>query len=376
MYKIPMVDLKSQYLEIKSDINERLESIFLSSKFIKGPEVSELENKLSELLNIKHIITCANGTDAIQLALMSLDLEAGDEVITPAFSYIAAAEVIKLMGLVPIYADVDEQFFDIDLTNLAKRISSKTKAIIPVHLFGQSCNMDSIVDFANKHDLIIIEDNAQSLGSAYCSKSLSGKTGSFGSIATTSFFPSKNLGCYGDGGAVLTNDDKLAEKLRMLANHGQTIKYHHKLIGINSRLDSIQAAVLNVKLEHFSKYVENRQNAASVYSDNLHQLNEIRIPLNYKNSLHIYHQYTIRVLNNKRDSLKAYLDQNGIASMIYYPIPVHKQDAYIESYGNDLHLPVSERLSKEVLSLPIHSHITNADVLTVCKCIKAFFEIN
>ena len=369
-----MVDLKSQYDEIRTEVLANIEEVLESSAFIKGDKLSQFEDQLSSYLNIAHVIGCANGTDAIQIALMALDLKPGDEVITPAFSYIAAAEVLLVMGLKPVLCDVDLNTFEMKYDQLESLITDKTKAIIAVHLFGQCNNIDRLIDISDRHGLILVEDNAQSIGSYYKSNTREGYAGSFGHIATSSFFPSKNLGAYGDGGAVMCQDETLANKTRMISSHGQSVKYVHDLLGINSRLDNLQAAVLNVKLKYLDKYREARQRAASLYDDKLKDIKEITIPARSETSSHVFHQYTIRVKNDKRDELKAYLAQNGISSAIYYPMPIYRQKAYKSSFTLDFELTNTEILCKEVLSLPICSHISDNSIKFVVSHIKKFFN--
>jgi len=371
---ISMVDLKSQYTRLKSDIDRAIAGVIDQSNFIKGSALKNFEQELAQYLNVKHVIGVGNGTDALQIALMSLDLSPGDEVIVPAFTYIASAEVIGLLGLKPIMVDVDLNNFNILIQNLDKVITSRTKAIIPVHLYGQSAPMDDIIDFAKKYDLFIVEDNAQSLGSTYQSRiNESSKTGTIGHIGCTSFFPSKNLGCFGDGGAIFTNDDELAEKIKMIANHGQSQKYVHDRIGINSRLDTIQAAILSVKLNQLDDFNKRRQSVASIYDEELSNIKEITIPHKEKYSNHVYHQYTMKIEGSKRDQLKSYLSGFNIPSMIYYPIPLYKQKAF-SSYYDGLDLINTELLCKQVLSLPIHTEMDNEIQYFIINRIKDFFK--
>ena len=362
MSKIPMVDLKTQYKEIKEEVNEAIQKVIDSSIFIKGPIVEEFEEALGEFVGVDHVIGCANGTDALQIALMALDLKPGDEIVVPSFTYVATAEVIALLGLTPIMVDVQLDTFEISLAGLEKRLSSKTKAIIPVHLFGQCTNMDAVMSFASRYNLFVIEDNAQSIGAVHYSKSQKKKSGSIGHISTTSFFPSKNLGCYGDGGAIFTNKPDLAEKIRMICCHGENTKYHHRYIGVNSRLDAIQAAVLNVKLKRLDKYNDNRNNAAKLYDNNLKEHKDIICPFRAKYSSHVFHQYTLRITNGKRDELRKFLAENGIPTGIYYPIPLYKQEAYKHYVNDNYSLENTETLCKEVISLPMHSELNQKTI--------------
>jgi len=372
---IPMVDLKSQYLKIKDQIDQSIINTIESTQFIGGSQVETFKISLQEYLKVKHVIPCANGTDALQIALMALGLKPGDEVIVPAFTYVATAEVIGLLGLIPIMVDVDLENFNILIEGLEDKISSKTKAIVPVHLFGQGSEMEDLLIFAKKHNLFVVEDNAQALGADYYFKNgLSKKLGTIGNIGCTSFFPTKNLGCYGDGGALMTNDDKLAEKIRMIANHGQSKKYHHKIIGCNSRLDSIQAAVLNIKLKYLDKYNTNRKNAAAFYIKELDKIPGIVTPLTMSYSSHVFHQFTLKVKENQRDHLKEHLQTKGIPSMIYYPIPLYQQEAFSGYVSKSFKLENTEVLCKEVLSLPMHSELKSETQEYVIKEILNFLK--
>ena len=369
-----MVDLQGQYLQIKQEIDEAIQSILNSSRFIKGPQVQQFEMNLSAYLRGSKVVSCANGTDALQIAMMALDINPGDEIIVPAFTYVATAEVIALLGLTPVMVDVDLATFNIDIESLAGAITSKTKAIVPVHLYGQCSNMEAIMNIANQHDLYIIEDNAQAIGASHVSSDGQvQKTGTLGHIGCTSFFPSKNLGCYGDGGALYTSDTQLANKIQMIANHGQKIKYHHDIVGINSRLDAIQAAVLNVKLKYLDAYSKSRQEAAAYYDQSLMDVNEITIPERANYSTHVYHQYTLRIKNNLRNDLKKHLTSHGIPSMIYYPLPLYRQKAY-EMYAPETPLKNTEQLCQEVLSLPIHTEMSEEKLKYICKHIHTFFS--
>ncbi len=373
--KLQMVDLHGQYLKIKDEVDAGIRQVIETSAFINGPQVKEFSESLAAYAGAKYVIPCANGTDALQIALMALELKPGDEVIVPAFTYVASAEVIGLLGLTPVMVDVDEATFNVTADNLEKALSAKTRAIIPVHLFGQSCDMEPIMRFAEKHGLYVVEDNAQTIGAVYTFPDGTRKhTGTMGHIGCTSFFPSKNLGCYGDGGAIFTNDDMLAERLRMIANHGQQVKYHHKVIGCNSRLDTIQAVVLNAKLKHLDEYCRARYEAAQYYSSRLQDVAGIVVPEELPASTHVYHQYTLKVLDGKRDALKQYLADGSIPSMIYYPLPLQKQEAFQHITRSAGALDVAERLANSVLSLPIHTELTEAEQDLVIDRIKDFFK--
>lgn len=370
-----MVDLKRQYHKIKNDIDLAVLNSLEASDFINGSQVQMFKEKLEKYLNVKHVIPCANGTDSLQIAMMALGLKSGDEVICPAFTYVATAEVIGLLGLKPIMVDVEPDTFNISIENITKVITPNTKAIVPVHLFGQICDMDSIMRIAEKFSLYVIEDNAQAIGSEYTfSDGTKLKSGTIGHIGCTSFFPSKNLGCYGDGGALMTNDDKLATKIKMIANHGQEVKYIHKLIGCNSRLDNLQAAILNIKLDMLDEYSNSRIKVANFYYDKLAEIREIQLPVKYNKSTHVFHQFTIKVLNNKRDELQKYLNLNDIPAMIYYPIPLYQQEAFSEFVYMDFMLNNTEDLCKSVLSLPIHTEMDLDQLEYICNHIKYFFN--
>ena len=366
-----MVDLMGQYLKIKSKIDRNIISSIESGRFVNGPIVKEFSENLSRYLNINNVIPCANGTDALQIAFMALDLKPGDEVICPSWTYIATAEAAAVLGLKVIFCDVDLDTFNTRADLIEPHITDKTKAIVPVHLYGQSCDMDPIIKLAEKHKLKIIEDNAQAIGCKYTFPNEEIKfTGTLGHIGTTSFYPSKNLGCYGDGGAIFTNDNDLADKLRMIVNHGEKIKYHHEIIGCNSRLDSIQAEILNIKLKYLDDYNLNRQIMANNYNLAFNQINEIKIPKVISRSNHVYHQYTLRILNGKRDDLKLYLSNLGIPSMIYYPVPIHKQ----EPYRNNQTLKNTDILCHEVISLPIHTELENSNQEYIINNLIKFFK--
>lgn len=370
-----MVDLQNQYLRIKSEIDVAIHSVLNSTAFIQGPHVSEFALSLSAYSNVSHVIPCANGTDALQIALMALDLEMGDEVILPVHTYVATAEVIALLRLKPVFIDVDEKTFNIDVDQLQKKISSKTRAIVPVHLYGQCADMEVILQIAQRYNLHVIEDAAQAIGAEYFfSDGRTVTAGTMGTIGCTSFFPSKNLGCFGDGGALLTNDKPLAEKVEMIANHGQKVKYQHDIIGVNSRLDTLQAAILNVKLKYLDDYTTRRRAVANRYDGALKNIKQIVTPHRCQYSTHVFNQYTIKVLEGSRDDLKRHLESKGIPTMIYYPIPLHLQKAYrIPEYGEGS-FPVTERLSKTVISLPIHTEMTNEQIDYICANLCDYFR--
>lgn len=373
--KIQMVDLKGQYQKIKEDIDVGIQECIDSTAFINGPAVKEFQHDFERYLGVNHVIPCANGTDALQITMMALNLQPGDEIICPAFTYVATAEVIGLLGLKPVMVDVNADTFDIQLEGLEKYLTPKTKAIVPVHLYGQSADMEQILKFAEKHNLFVIEDNAQAIGSDYTfSDGTVRKTGTIGHIGCTSFFPSKNLGCYGDGGALMTNDDELASKIRMIANHGQEKKYYHKVLGCNSRLDTIQAAILKVKLKHLDEYSAARNRMADYYDKNLKGIAEIQIPRRAGNSTHVFHQYTLRVKNEKRDGLQKYLAEKNIPSMIYYPLPLYKQEAFLQYVEDGFSLPVTEQLCKEVISLPVHTEFDQEVLDIIIEEIKNYFN--
>lgn len=358
MKKIQMVDLKSQYLKIKQEIDNEIFSVINSTKFINGPVVKEFQNDLAKYLNIKHVVGCGNGTDALQISMMALDLKPGDEVITSDFTFIATVEVIALLGLIPILVDVDPKTFTIDPEKIKKAITSKTKAIVPVHLFGQAAKMDEIQVIAKEHNLFIIEDTAQAIGADYIfTENQKQKLGTIGDIGCTSFFPSKNLGSFGDGGAIYTNNDHLAEKMSSVVNHGMRIRYYHDYIGVNSRLDSLQAAILKVKLKYLDEYNIARQKAATYYDQAFNQNESLIIPSRYEKSSHIFHQYTLITKNINRNGLIEYLKNKDIPVMIYYPVPLHQQKAYYQYNFNDADFPVTNELSKTVISLPMHTEL-------------------
>lgn len=359
MKKIEMVDLVTQYHRIKEEVDRAVLDIMNQASFINGPSVKQFKSNLEKYLgNNAKVIPCANGTDALQIAMMGLGLKPGDEVITPAFTYAATAEVIALLGLVPKFVDVDEQTFNIDYTQIESVLSPKTKAIVPVHLFGQCAHMEPIMEIAQKHNLYVIEDVAQALGAEYYfSNGTFKKAATIGHVAGTSFFPSKNLGCYGDGGAMITTDEALAEKLAMIANHGQTSLYYHDIVGVNSRLDSIQAAILDIKLRHLDDYVIRRRKAADFYDQAFEACEQLITPYRAPYSNHVFHQYTLTLNGVDREGMKEYLNSKEIPVKVYYPVPLHLQKAYNLSGYKRGDLPVSERLAETVISLPMHTEL-------------------
>lgn len=358
MHPIQMVDLKRQYAAIKSEVDLGIQEVLDQAAFINGKAVSDFANGLAEYLQIKHVIPCANGTDALQIAMMALGLEPGDEVITPSFTYVATTEVIALLKLTPVFVEVDPETFCIDPAAIEKAITPKTKAIVPVHLYGQPAPMEAIMQIAEKHGLYVIEDNAQAIGAEYIFKDgTRKKTGTIGTIGCTSFFPSKNLGCYGDGGAIFTEDDALAEKLKMIANHGQSKRYYHDMVGCNSRLDSIQAAVLNVKLPRLDTYNNARRKAADFYDAKFSQHPKIKVPVRTLNGTHVFHQYTLILEGVDRDALNQYLAEHAIPSMIYYPVPAHRQKMFAAWGSDQVQLPITDWLTERVISLPIHTEL-------------------
>jgi dTDP-4-amino-4,6-dideoxygalactose transaminase len=356
--KIQMVDLKGQYLKIKEEVDKAIDQVLDTTTFINGPAVKDFQADLEKYLGVKHVIPCANGTDALQIAMMALDLKPGDEVITADFTYVATAEVIGLLGLKPVLVDVYPDTFDINVEAIEKNITPKTKAIVPVHLFGQCADMERIMAVAKKHNLYVIEDVAQAIGADYTfSDGRKAKAGTIGTIGCTSFFPSKNLGCYGDGGALYTNDDALAGKVRMIASHGQSVQYVHDVLGVNSRLDSIQAAILKIKLAHLDEYATARNKAAAYYDKAFANHPKIKTPKRIKNSTHVFHQYTLQLNGVDRNALREFLAGKGIPAMIYYPIPLHMQKAYKDPRYKEGDFPVTEKLCASVVSLPMHTEL-------------------
>lgn len=368
-----MVDLHGQYLRIKPEIDEAIQQVLTSTAFIQGPQVSSFAKALGNYIQCDAVIPCANGTDALQIAMMALDLKPGDEVIVPVHTYVATAEVIALLNLTPVFVDVDEQTFNLDVSQLEKSITPATKAIVPVHLYGQCANMEEILSIAKRHDLFVIEDVAQALGAKYkFSNGTSRFAGTMGTIGTTSFFPSKNLGCYGDGGAIFTNDPELGEKIRVIANHGQKKKYYHDTIGVNSRLDTLQAAILEVKLKYLDDYAQKRNEVALKYDHALKNTPGVKIPFRDHSSTHVFHQYTLRV--DRRNELKNFLEQNRIPTMIYYPVPLHLQKAYKRPGFDRGSFPVTEKLSDTVISLPIHTEMKEEELLYITETINRFYK--
>ena len=376
MKKINMVDLNGQYRKIRWQVNREIKKVINTSSFVNGPIVKEFQNNLQEDLGVKHVIPCANGTDALQIALMALDLKIGDEVITTNFSFASTIEVILLLGLKPVVIDIDPRTFNINPDLIQDKISNKTKAIIPVHLFGQSCRMEEILEISNKNNIQVIEDNAQALGSKYkFSNSQKQMSGTIGDIATTSFYPTKNLGCYGDGGAILTNSDNLAYKMRGIVNHGMYERYYHDEIGVNSRLDSIQAAILNVKLKYLDKYNKKRQEAAQLYNLAFKNIEQIEVPFIESDSdSHVYHQYTLKIKNGKRDELIDHLSKNNIPFGVFYPLGFHEQKAYKQEFFSDIDFPVTNIVKNQVISLPMHTELTKRQINFISNTLISFFE--
>lgn len=372
MKKIQMVDLHTQYLNIKNDIDRGIQEVIDSTAFIKGSKVTDFQEHLEQYTGAKHIINVGNGTDALQIALMALGLKPGDEVITPTFTFIATAEVVALLGLTPVVVDVDWDTMNISIDAIRKAITSKTKVIVPVHLFGQCANMDAIMQIAQEHNLFVVEDACQAIGAQYTFKNgHTQQAGTIGHIGCTSFFPSKNLGCYGDGGAIFTNNDQLAEKMKAIANHGCFVRYHHDFVGVNSRLDSIQAAILDAKLPHLNTYIANRQRAAAFYDKAFANNPHILTPGRDPQSTHVYHQYTLRLIDVDRDQLKARLAEKDIPSMVYYPIPLHMQKAYQDPRYKQGDFPIAERLASCVLSLPMHTELDEEQLNYITQAVLA-----
>ncbi|GIJ94864.1 cell surface polysaccharide biosynthesis protein [Capnocytophaga stomatis] len=375
MKKIQMVDLNGQYQQIKEQIHSSFNEILDSTAFINGPQVHAFQKELEDYLGVKHVIPCANGTDALQIAMMGLGLKPGDEVITADFTFAATVEVIALLNLTPVLVDVYDDTFNINIEAIKKAITPKTKAIVPVHLFGQPADMESIMEIAKEHNLFVIEDNAQAIGADFTwSDGRKQKVGTIGHVGATSFFPSKNLGCYGDGGAIFTNDDALAHTIRGIVNHGMYVRYHHDVVGVNSRLDSLQAAVLRAKLPHLDTYNKKRQEAAKKYTDALKNNPNIITPFTAKGYDHVYHQYTLRITNGKRDELAKVLSENEIPFGIYYPIPLHLQKAYADKRYNEADFTVTNQLVKEVISLPMHTELDDEQINFITGVINSFLN--
>lgn len=366
-----MVDLQSQYQRIKQDIDKGIQEVIDSAAFVKGKTVTTFQHNLEQYTGAKHVIPVGNGTDALQIALMGLGLQPGDEVITPTFTFIATAEVVALLGLTPVVVDVDWETMNIDIDAVSRAITPKTKAIVPVHLFGQCADMEPLMALAEEHNLYVIEDACQAIGARYTfSNGHTQQAGTIGHIGCTSFFPSKNLGCYGDGGAIFTNDDALAARMQAIANHGMEVRYYHDIVGVNSRLDSIQAAVLNAKLPHLDEYIAARQEAAAYYDQAFAGMEQVLLPARLPQSSHVFHQYTLRVVGANRDSLRAGLAEKGIPAMIYYPVPLHQQKAYKDSRYQDGDFPVAERLAQCVLSLPMHTELDEEQLAYISSTVR------
>ena len=380
MKKVQMVDLQGQYQQIKEAVNASIEQVLNTSAYINGPLVHEFQADLEKYLDVKHVIPCANGTDALQIAMMGLGLEQGDEVITADFTFAATVEVIALLKLTPVLVDVDAKSYNIDIEALKRAITPKTKAIVPVHLFGQVANMDAVMEIAKEHNLFVIEDNAQAIGANYTFKDgTKKKAGTIGNVGTTSFFPSKNLGCYGDGGAIFTNDDKLAHTIRGIVNHGMYTRYYHDVVGVNSRLDSIQAGVLKAKLPLLDSYCDARRNAAHFYNKALSVSEHIITPTTSACGeicdtcdCHVFHQYTLQITNGKRDDLHKHLLEQGIPNAIYYPVALHSQKAYVDARYKESDFPVTNGLIKTVISLPMHTELDNEQLTFITKTILDF----
>lgn len=369
-----MVDLHTQYMKIKDDIDSAIQEVLRETAFIQGRHVREFEAALAEYIGARHVISCGNGTDALQIALMTLDAEPGDEVILPVFTYVATAEAIALLRLKPVFVDVDPRTFNIDVQQAVAKVTDRTRAIVPVHLFGQCADLTPLMTIAEQKNIAIIEDAAQSLGAQYeFSDGTLRHAGTIGKIGCTSFFPTKNLACFGDGGAMFTSDDALAEKLRMTANHGQKVKYHYDLVGVNSRLDTLQAAILKTKLAHLEAYTRARQQVARHYDEGLREVDALTRPFRAANSTHVFNQYTVQVADGKRDELKACLKEKGVPSMVYYPVPLHFQKAYKSAGYGAGDFPEAERLSESVLSLPVHTEMTTDQLDYICDVVRSFF---
>ncbi|MBX3281842.1 MAG: DegT/DnrJ/EryC1/StrS family aminotransferase [Acidobacteria bacterium] len=372
---IQMVDLKGQYSKIKAEVDAAVVEVLESAAFINGPAVSRFQASLESYLGVGHVVPCANGTDALQIAMMALGFEPGDEVIVPSFTFLATAEVIALLRLTPVMVDVDPETFLMTPEIFERAITAKTKAVVPVHLFGQSCDMKPIMKIAGERGIAVIEDAAQSIGADYIFRDgRHQKTGTLGRVGCTSFFPSKNLGCYGDGGAMFTNDDELAAMIRSIANHGQAERYYHERVGVNSRLDSIQAAILDIKLRHLDEYCDARRSVADAYDAAFAELSELATPVRASHSTHVFHQYTLRVLDGSRDRLRDHLASLEVPAMIYYPVPLQQQNAFKGLVPPDLELPVADRLCTEVISLPIHTEMDAATQTRIIDAVRSFFR--
>ncbi len=375
MQNIQMVDLKSQYQKIKKEVDQGIQAVIDTTAFVKGKVVKDFEDNLANYLGTKHVISCGNGTDALQVAMMGLGLKPGDEVITTSFTFIATAEVIALLGLIPVLVDCDPDTYNITPEAIKKAITSKTKAIVPVHIFGQSAPMEEILEIAKQNNLFVIEDNAQAIGADYIlNNGDKCKTGTMGDIGCTSFFPSKNLGAFGDGGAIFTDNDELAEKIRAIVNHGMKVRYYHDYVGVNSRLDGIQAAILDVKLRHLDEYAAARNYAAQYYDKAFANHKNIIVPARYNKSNHVFHQYTMKLKDADRDALKEYLNSKGIPMMVYYPVPLHLQKAYKDDRYSEGDFPITECLSKSVFSLPMHTEMNDDQLKYITDTVLDFFK--
>ncbi len=375
MEKIQMVDLHGQYMKIKSEIDVAIQKVLDSTAFIQGEDVQQFSTALAQYLGVRYVIPCANGTDALQIAMMALNFKPGDEIIVPVHTYVATAEVIALLHLKPVFVDVDEDTFNIDVAKIEEKITPRTVAIVPVHLYGQCADMELLLSLASAHNLHVIEDAAQALGADYTFNSGNPrKAGTMAAIGTSSFFPSKNLGCFGDGGALFTDDEHLGERIKMISNHGQKVKYHHDTVGINSRLDTLQAAVLNVKLQYLEEYTLKRNRVADYYDQRLSKITSVKIPARDPKSTHVFHQYTLQVASGERNGLVTYLRDAGIPSMIYYPVPLHLQKAYRSAEFPEGTFPVTERLSKAVISLPVHTEMTDTQLDFITSNIASYFK--
>lgn len=375
MKNLQLVDLKTQYEKIENEVNTAVLNVIKSTAFINGPEVKSFQKEFEEYLNVKHVIPVANGTDALQIALMALGLKPGDEVISPSFTYIATAEVIGLLNLTPVFVDVDKETFCMDPESLKAAITPNTKAIVPVHLYGHCAPMDEIMEIANANNIPVIEDTAQGIGSNYTGKEgVSKKAGTIGTIGTTSFFPSKNLGCYGDGGAIMTNDDELAKQIRMVSNHGQSKRYYHDVIGVNSRLDSIQAAILRIKLKHLDTYLADRNKAASYYNDVFSERVELTVPKIASYSDHGFHQYTLILNGVDREELMEHLTKKGVPSNIYYPLPVHEQKSFEGRFEERVSLENTDYLKRKVVSLPMHTELTEEQLEYITSSVIEYLD--
>lgn len=373
MKKIAMVDLKSQYEKIKPEIDHAIQEVVNSTAFINGPAVKNFQEDLEKYLGVKHVIPCANGTDALQVAMMALGIKPGDEVITTNFTFIATAEVIALLGFTPVVVDVDPHTFNIDPQSVRKAITPRTRAIVPVHLFGQCADMDAMLEIAREFNLFIIEDACQAIGADYLfADGTRKKAGTIGHVGCTSFFPSKNLGCYGDGGAIFTNNDELAAQLKVVVNHGMTVRYHHDYVGVNSRLDSIQAAVLKVKLARLDEYAKSRNQAADFYDNAFKNHPKLQIPVRFEKSTHVFHQYTLVTEGVDRDALQQFLTGKEVPAMIYYPIPLHMQKAYLDPRYKEGDFPVTEHLCKTVISLPMHTELDEEQLQYITSAVLEF----